>query len=393
EARRTVYLHHDPDLRPGFPLGIGGSGEPSPFFARLRGKAPRHGEQNRGRQQLIVPTTRGTHLALPSARRSPPGRPVPPAPLPLHTGSRAFATGALPTTFYESLGGGAAAGDLDGDRRTDVVAGSLAGKLYVWGQDGRRRAGFPVHTEPRYSARSARDRFNRLQPGLLAAPLPADLDGDRRLEIVAAAMDRHVYVRPVDGSPEPGWPVLVVDRTQMASIDAASHHVVPKTVNGQPVALQGTKIVSTPAVGPLRGDGKPVVVVGSNEEYREASNFSAAGNSSILMYQGLGLLDRANGRLHAIPAGGNDDPAAAGNPAGPELPGWPVRIGVLASELLPWIEGVPGSPVLADVDGDGRLEVGIASVAGPAYILRSDGTSFYGSGPDGLPVTLPTDRT
>src|SRR5262249_35604874 len=393
ESRRTVYLHHDPDLQQGFPMAIGGSGEPAPFFAHLTGMAPRRGEKDVGQQQLIVPTADGTILALRANGRPLPGWPVHTDPLPLHTGSRAFATGALPTTFYESLGGGAAAGDLDGDRRTDVVAGSLAGKLYVWGRDGRRRAGFPVHTEPRYSARSARDRFNRLQPGLLAAPVLADLDGDRRLEIVAAAMDRHVYVWRLDGSPQPGWPVRGVDRTQMASIDAASHPVVPKTVNGQPVALQGTKIVSTPAVGPLRGDGKPVVVVGSNEEYREASNFSAAGNSSILMYQGLGLLDRANGRLHAIPAGGNDDPAGAGNPAGPELPGWPVRIGVLVSELLPWIEGVPGSPVLADVDGDGRLEVGIAAVVGPAYVLRADGSSFYGSGPDGLPLTLPTDRT
>jgi hypothetical protein len=302
-------------------------------------------------------------------------------------------SGALPTTFYESVGGGAAASDLDGDRRTEVVVGTLAGKLYVWGQDGKRRHGFPVRTEPRFSTRAARDRFNRLQPGLLAAPSLADLDGDGRLEIVAAAMDRHVYVWRADGSPQPGWPVHVIDRTQMASIDPVTHHVVPKTVGGQSVALQGTKIVSSPAVGALLGDGKPVVVVGSNEEYREPSNFSSVGNSSIGTFQGLGLLDRANGRVHAIPARGNDDPAGAGNPAGPELPGWPVRIGVLAAELLPWIEGVPGSPALADVDGDGRLEVGIFGVVGPAYILRADGTSFYGTGPDNLPITLPTDGT
>ena len=149
--------------------------------------------------------------------------------------------------------------------------------------------------------------------------------------------------------------------------------------------------MSTPAVGPLRGDDKPVVVVGSNEEYREAVNFSSTGNKSIGGFQALGLLDGANGRLHAIPAGGNDDPLGMGNPAGPELPGWPVRIGIVATELLPWIEGVPGSPVLADVDGDGQLEVGIFGVVGPAYVLRADGTSFYGTGADGLPLTLPTD--
>src|SRR4029077_18157547 len=124
----------------------------------------------------------------------------------------------------------------------------------------------------------------------------------------------------------------------------------------------GTKITSSPAVGPLLGDGKPVVVVGSNEEYDEPTNFWSVGNTAIGTFQALDLLDHANGRLHAIPARGNDDPLGAGNPSGPELPGWPVRIGVLAPELLPWIEGVPGSPVLADVDGDGQLEVGIFGV-------------------------------
>jgi len=392
EARRTLYLHHDPDLRRGFPLTIAGSGEPSPFFVRLRGKAPRSGQRNSGQQQLIVPTSDGLILALRSNGHALHGWPAHTDPLPLHTGSRAFTSGALPTTFYESVGGGVAAGDLDGDRRTEGVAGTLAGKLYVWEHDGTRRSGFPVRTDPRFSARSARDRFNRLQPGLLAAPVLADLDGDGALEIVSAAMDRHVYVWRADGSQQPGWPVLVVDRTQMASIDPVSNHVVPNVVGAQPVALQGTKIVSTPAVGALRGDGKLVVVVGSNEEYREASNFSSEGNSSIETFQSLGLLDKANGRLHAIPARGNLDPDVAGNPSGPELPGWPVRIGVLAAELLPWIEGVPGSPVLADVDGDGQLEVGIFGVVGPAYVLRADGTSFYGTGADSLPRTLPTDR-
>jgi hypothetical protein len=173
----------------------------------------------------------------------------------------------------------------------------------------------------------------------------------------------------------------------MMSIDPTDHHVVP--LSG---ALQGTKIVSTPAVGPLRGDGKPVIVVGTNEEYAESPNFSATGNTSVENFIGLGLLSGANGRVYAIPAGGNADPTAAGNPAGPFLPGWPAHVAILAPELLPWVEGVPGSPALADVDGDGQLEVGIAAVVGPAYVLRADGTSFYGTGSDGLPITLPTDR-
>jgi hypothetical protein len=392
EARRTVYLHHDPDLLSGHPRPLGGSAEASPLFATLRARAPRDGGPG-ARPDLLLPTSDGTLSAIQPGGKVRKGWPVRTDPLPLHGGSRAFVSGALPTTFHESIGNGVAAADLDGDGRTEVVAGSLGGKLYVWEGDGSRRPGFPVTTDPRFSARNARDRFNRLQRGLLAAPVLVDLDGDGALEIVAAAMDRHLYAWRADATVQPGFPVLVVDRTQMASIDPVSHRVVPRTVGSQPVALQGTKIVSTPAVGALRPGERPTIVVGTNEEYREAPHFSSLGNTTASTFIALGLLSRANGRVYAIPAGGSLDPTGAGNPAGPFLPGWPARIAVLVDELLPWIEGVPGAPALADVDGDGTLEVGIAAVVGPAYVLRADGTSFYGTGPDGLPVTLPTDES
>jgi hypothetical protein len=386
EDRRTVYIHHDPDLRKGFPLPIGGSGEPSPLFVPLRARG------TRGRDDLLVATSSGAvHAFLPSGKELQ-GFPVFTDPLPLHTGSAGFATGAVSTAYHESIGNGLAAADLDRDGRVEIVAASLGGKVYVWDRKGRRRAGFPVTSDARFSARSVRDRFNRVQHGFIAPPVLADLDGDRRLDIVQAGMDRHVYAWRGDGTPLSGWPVLVVDRTQMASIDPVSNKVVPLSVNGQSVALQGTKIVSTPAIGPLLGDGKPVVVVGTNEEYRETPNFASERNTSIDLFVGLGVLSQANGRVYAIPAGGTDDPLGAGNAAGPFLPGWPAHLAVLAEELLPWIEGVPGSPALADVDGDGALEVGIASVAGPAYVLRADGTSFFGAGADTRPRTLPTDK-
>ncbi len=386
EDRRTIYVHHDPDLRKGFPIVIADSGEPSPLFVPLRGRG------GRGRDDLLVATSGGAvHAYLPNGKELQ-GFPVFTDPLPLHTGSAGFASGALPTTYHESIGNGLAAGDLDRDGRVEIVAGSLAGKVYVWDRKGHRRAGFPVTSNPQFSSPSIRDRFNRLQHGFIAPPVLADLDGDRRLDIVQAGMDRHVYAWRGDGTPVAGWPVLVVDRTQMASIDPVSNKVVPLSVGGQSVALQGTKIVSTPAIGPLLGDGKPVVVVGTNEEYRETPNFAAERNSSIDLFVGIGVLSQANGRVYAIPAGGNGDPLGAGNAAGPFLPGWPAHVGVLAEELLPWIEGVPGSPALADVDGDGKLEVGIASVAGPAYVLKSDGTSLFGAGANGRPLTLPTDK-
>ena len=64
--------------------------------------------------------------------------------------------------------------------------------------------------------------------------------------------------------------------------------------------------------------------------------------------------------------------------------GWPVKIGLLTTELLPDVgEGSNGSPVMADVNGDGKLEIATASIAGPVYLLNGDGTDYYSCCPDG----------
>ena len=57
--------------------------------------------------------------------------------------------------------------------------------------------------------------------------------------------------------------------------------------------------------------------------------------------------------------------------------GWPVNVPSLNPEgpdVLPLVgQGVPSAPALADVDGDGRLEVAVAAVAGPVVVYRADG--------------------
>jgi len=71
------------------------------------------------------------------------------------------------------------------------------------------------------------------------------------------------------------------------------------------------------------------------------------------------------------------------------VPGWPVPIYMVQTELLPDVgSGSNGAPVMADVDGDGQLEIGTASIGSPPYLLHNDGTSFYGNGPDGNYLTM-----
>ncbi|HEY2429449.1 MAG TPA: hypothetical protein VGI06_11000, partial [Acidimicrobiales bacterium] len=132
-----------------------------------------------------------------------------------------------------------------------------------------------------------------------------------------------------------------------------------------------------PAIGRLEGgSGPPDVIVDSNEEYRGAPNVSVENAVNWAVGQ-VPLLNPANSRIYAFTAGGS------------LLSGWPVAIGDFDAELLPDVgDGTTASPALADLAGDGRLETGIITTVGPGYILKPDGSSYLGTGPDGKPLVL-----
>ena len=111
----------------------------------------------------------------------------------------------------------------------------------------------------------------------------ADLDADGTLEIVAAAMDRHVYAwRSADSTPAApggaaqvaGYPVLVVDPAKVESIAPTTHAV---TFKADAASKQQGAIVATPAVGDIDDDDReganetPEIIVGTNEEYGETA--------------------------------------------------------------------------------------------------------------------------
>ena len=69
-----------------------------------------------------------------------------------------------------------------------------------------------------------------------------------------------------------------------------------------------------------------------------------------------------------------------------------MKTALLTTELLPTVgSGSNGPPALADVDGDGKLEVGTMSAVGPAYVFTSAGVSFFGRHPTGEDRTLDSD--
>jgi hypothetical protein len=377
ESRKTVYLHHDPTLKDGFPKALGASGESSAVAVDLDGD---------GVEELVVATTDGRVHALRGDGTSVAGWPVATDLLEYrYPNSEAYRGGWISAEIRESIGaGGVAVGDLDRDGELEVVCPSLFGKVYVWESDGTPRQGFPVALDPLYSLNprhtgtgqaDARDRFNRRLSGVVSAPVLEDLDRDGRLEIICSALDGHVYVWTAEGEPAPGWPVLVADPARFGVVDDRTRRIAPLSECAECLYDAG-EIVSTPAVGDIDGDGFPEIVVGTNEQYDEHMNVALTGG--IVGVLGKLDLGGGNGRVHALRHDGYN------HPEGPFLEGWPVRLGLVAPDLLPTVgSGTPNSAALADTDGDGALEVAALSTVGPVYLLRGDGTSSYGADPQG----------
>jgi len=407
EDRRALALHHDPDLLAGFPRALGADGVSSPVTADLDGN---------GVDEIIFGDSNGAVHALGYSAGSGgfvelPGWPVHTDPLELHTDAPGYRSGAIQTPVSSAVLGAVAVGDLDHDGRLEVVATDMQGKAYVWDSSGVRRPGFPVSTLAAYSnsRRSERDLStpdgqvpdrtnrhsgdNRVGRALASGPVLANLDrsADGSLEIIAGGFDRHIYVWDRTGQPLPGWPLLVKDPAKVASVDPITNEV---TLNTDANAAIGTNILVPPSVGDLRGDGELELVAVVNEEYQETPN-AAITDPNIKIFQAARAIHSGNTRVYAISAegatAGNSGLTSGWDPAA-FLPGWPVKTALITTGLLPTVgSGSNGPPALADIDGDGRLEIGTFSVVGPMYVLTADGVSFFGKDDTGKDVTLETE--
>jgi hypothetical protein len=438
EDYRGAFLHRDQDLLPGFPKAItrNGSvaaapatptsdGESSPAFADLDGD---------NRNEMVFGTSDGFVHALRANGSELPGWPVradaPPF-VQSHQDARAYESGALSSNIGGAMLASVAVGDTNRNGVPEVYVADLEGKVYGWSANGTQV--FEAQSNPAFSGaplqpfvENRRGPFNRTQHGFLGSPVLADIDGDDggRQEIVAAAMDRHLYAWERDGSPVDGFPVLVVDPSKVQDVDPVTHRITFRADSG---SEQQGAIITTPAIGDINGDADsqgedelPEILTGTNEEYRAASdggfNASAANGASLNLIAQLqsGVdafkaecgepcedfdnplpLSPGNARLYAISARGDENPSPL--PDGATIrPGWPAKLGIAMTGLLPVVgEGVTGSPVIAPAacvsDGSVQPRVGAAANNGPAYILREDGQSCYGRGPDGRDIPLQTD--
>jgi predicted secreted protein len=425
EDRKTSFCFDDPDAYPGTPFRMGSDIAASPRFADL---------DDDGENELIVATGEGVLHAYNSDFSEAAGWPVYTTPLPLHEGSEGFASGSVPTAARASVIGAPAVGDLDHDGTLEVVAGDTQGRMYAWDRNGKLLDGFPVRSNPLYSIPDREDwwtegvlpadwyaarfvpdtvhqmdKWNCLDKAFLRGPVLSNLDGsaDGSLEIIAACLDQHIYAWHGDGAAVSGWPVKLVDPEKVAAFDPLTHTC---TFHAEEDVPRGSKIVTNPSVADLDGDGSVEVICGTNEAYTDEpfnvspQNFGLAALLPLIepLIGGAAgdLFNPGNTRAYAVHHDGSVHGLEEGvQPPGDQVPsqayltGWPVKLAMVAPGMLPNVlEGVNGPAAVADIDGDGSMEIGISSAAGPGFLLKPDGTSFLGSDGNGLPVSLESDE-
>ena len=364
--QRHLSVHDDPDAVPvDSPTGVGTS---SPVFADL---------DRDGVDELVVATDEGSVHARRIDGSEAPGFPVrtPSAPYWPAASPTASADGIEPPGSAVPVGAPAVA-DMDGDGSDEVVVTDFDGGVHVWRADGTPVAS--VRTDERFSRQENTDSRNRSKRGISGAAALGDLDGDGDLEMVVAAMDRHVYAWHHDGVPAAGFPVLLVDPAKIAEVDPDSHQV---TFANEKNTGQGGELIATPTLADLTGDDRPEIVVGAQEQYSEP----------VQAVPGIGA-PGGNTRLYAISPDGTNAAGADRSGAHPDeqayVPGWPVPLPMVLTSVLPTIgDGVSLQAAAGDVDDDGETEIVATSISGQTRVLNGDGTGAYGD-LFGLPVTL-----
>jgi len=333
------------------------------------------------------------------------------------SGHNAFTTGAMSGDVHAPmLLGSPLVADLDHDGYPEVAVDDIEGQLHVFDHTGRERDGFPVHTDPAYShdpgcetnigpicdhyvPHHVRDYVNTVDKAFAGMPSAGDLDPSRPgLEIVAGAMDGHLYAWHADGSPVAGWPVLMRDPSKVKAVDPVSHRIDLTSGNNEGQAYYGRQIITTPTIADINGDGKPEIVVNVDEEYPETPNYGMR-TPTVDAVGHSGAVGDGNMRVYALWADGTAHPSTApatpmGDNAHAYVPGWPVKIGMVESELLPDVgSGADASPVVGHmIPGSSAVQIADASIASPPYLLNADGTSVYGTDPEGHYLTMATEE-
>lgn len=337
EHRKGFLFHKDPTSHAAFPKNLDTSLESSPIFANIDGKDDD--------EELVVFASDGQVHVYQADGSEAPGFPVRvDRRRPMKTSE---AKNVLGSCGYKTDKTGCKAarghidpdiagqtammppsiGDLDGDGTLEIVMTTWDGWVFVIEHDGKVRDGWPKSLD--FSHVAVTNETWIIDGGFFASPVLYDLDQKPGLEIIAAGQDQYIYVWHADGTVMAPYPIRLYNPEDPQSNSTK------------------TRIIATPAVGDIDGDGKPDIASGSSEVY------GAAGvENEAVAY----VIDGQTGALK---------------------PGWPRSLFGLTVNVLPVVgKGVVGNPMLADLDFDGKLEISFDTISTQGWIFRYDGSIY-----------------
>jgi len=351
QYRKTLFAHRDDGTLSGWPKALGSDADPQSLVTGAGGEAsPRMADLDAdNRLDVILPTSDG-ELHVVGANGRPlrswnNGRPLRTLPYPQADAHGTGGMGGEPPREPPRV---PAIGDITGDGEPEVVVTALE-HVYAWHRDGSTVRGFPRRVNPEFSSpckpgipspcfrREDRLRTpdHHVKRGYIGSPALADLDEDGRLDVVAGALDQHLYAYGGDGKDLPGFPVR---------LDSESED-------------DGAEIVVSPAIADLDGDDDPEVVIATNENVdADSDGFDPDDLFSLFIGNATGA-----------------NPTYAVHGDGKRVDGWPIKNGVLVGNLLPLV--LPShNAAVADLDAASKGdEVSISSATGSAKLVNGKG--------------------
>ena len=220
---------------------------------------------------------------------------------------------------------------VDGDDPTNVGEDR---KVFFVHHDPTKHLGWPIAIDANADGLT--------DGGGESPPQMADLDGDDRMELVQATAAGRLYAFRENGSLLPGFPIDTATARNVTPHLAA--HVFASGAIDPPAPTTSSR----PAIADLDGDGYPEIVYANLE-------------GDVYAFTHDGAL----------------------------VPGFPVRVDpalsapALRSKTNHVKTGIFGSPVLADVDGDGSLDIVVAALDQHLYVWNRLGALL-----SGFPVLL-----